>query len=75
MEPLPERGTALYAEVRAGDLEGVVGKWTAGTYQAGGRGTSWVKVRSPDYSQMRGRREVSDRPLEGVPPPAMPPSG
>jgi hypothetical protein len=31
MEPLPERGTALYAEVRAGDLEGVVGKWTAGT--------------------------------------------
>lgn len=29
-----------------------------GTYQTDGRGTSWLKIKNPDYSQMAGRREL-----------------
>lgn len=29
-----------------------------GTYQSDGQGTSWLKIKNPDYSQMAGRREL-----------------
>jgi hypothetical protein len=32
-----------------------VGPWT---YQCDGRGTSWLKVKNRDYSQMEGRHEL-----------------
>src|SRR5689334_14845773 len=40
------------------DLEGVVAKWSHGTYHCDGRGTSWLKIKNPHYSQMEGRREL-----------------
>jgi bifunctional non-homologous end joining protein LigD len=54
---LPEKGKELFALARENDLEGVVGKWAHGTYQSGGRTTSWVKVKNPNYSQAEGRAE------------------
>ena len=38
----------------------VVGNWAQGTYQTDGRRTSWLKVKNPDYSQMRDRHELFD---------------
>jgi ATP-dependent DNA ligase len=35
-----------------------VAKWTRGVYQADGRGTSWLKIKNPEYSQMEGRHEL-----------------
>jgi hypothetical protein len=40
------------------DLEGIVAKWSKGTYQSDGRATSWLKIKNPAYSQMEGRHEL-----------------
>jgi len=55
---LPEKGQGLFQAACERDLEGVVGKWARGTYQDGGRSTSWVKVKNPTYSQAEGRAEL-----------------
>jgi bifunctional non-homologous end joining protein LigD len=39
------------------DLEGVVAMGRHGTYQSG-RGTSWLKIQNPDYTQAIGRGEL-----------------
>lgn len=57
LDHLAERGRDLFRAACERDLEGVVGKWANGTYQAG-RGTSWIKIKNPEYSQMPGRREL-----------------
>ena len=62
LDHLVTRGRALYDAACARDLEGVVGKWRRGTYQVTGRGTSWVKIKNPDYTQIRDRHELFDRP-------------
>lgn len=54
-------GVALFNQVCDQDLEGVVGKWAAGSYCCDGVRTSWVKVKNPDYSQAIGRRELFER--------------
>jgi hypothetical protein len=40
------------------DFDGVVAKLTRETYQADGRGTSWVKVKNSRYSKLEGRGEL-----------------
>ena len=55
---LPEKGNELFQLACEKDLEGVVGKWTQGTYQSDGRSTSWVKINNPSYSQAEGRGEL-----------------
>ena len=42
-------------------------KWARGTYQADGRGTSWLKIKNPDYSQLEGRHELFDSGGQGRP--------
>jgi ATP-dependent DNA ligase len=39
------------------DVEGIVAKSAHGTYQCDGRGTSWLKIKNPNYSQAEGRHE------------------
>jgi ATP-dependent DNA ligase len=51
-------GTRLYDLACERDLEGIVAKWARGTYQCDGRGTSWLKIKNPEYSQMKGRNEL-----------------
>ena len=46
---------------RERDLEGVVAKWSKGTYQCDGRGTSWLKIKNPHYSHVEGRHELFER--------------
>ena len=46
LDHLSERGRDLYRVACARDLEGIVGKWAGGPYQADGRGTSWVKIKT-----------------------------
>jgi len=60
LDSIAERGTDLYRAACQRDLEGIVAKWSRGTYQTDGRGTSWQKIKNPDYSQMAGRHELFD---------------
>ena len=43
------------------DLEGIVAKWTRGTYRIDGRATSWLKCKNPEYSRGIGRHELFHR--------------
>lgn len=67
LDHLVERGRDLFRVACERDLEGVVGKWARGTYQAGGRRTSWLKIKNPDYSQIRDRHELFERTGRGQP--------
>jgi ATP-dependent DNA ligase len=59
-------GARFLQAAAAMDLEGVVGKYAAGTYQVGEEFTSWVKVRNPAYSQMQGRAELFEARGDGA---------
>ena len=61
LDAIRARGTRLYELACERDLEGIVAKWARGTYQCDGRGTSWLKIKNPKYSQMEGRHELFDR--------------
>jgi bifunctional non-homologous end joining protein LigD len=63
LDAVKARGTDLYRAACERDLEGIVAKWARGVYQADGRGTSWLKIKNPEYSQMDGRRELFDSPV------------
>ena len=52
------RGVDLFRQACARDLEGIVGKWARGRYERDGVSTSWVKIKSPTYTQWEGRREL-----------------
>jgi hypothetical protein len=63
LDHIEERGRDLYRAACNRDLEDIVGedivgKWAHGTYRTDGRATSWVKLKHPEYSQMRGRHEL-----------------
>ena len=55
------RGRDLFALVCAADLEGIVLKWTRGTYSSAPETSTWVKVKNRDYTQARDRWELLDR--------------
>ena len=54
LKPIPARGTRLYELACERDLEGIVAKMSNGTDQCDGRGTSWLKIKNHDYSQLEG---------------------
>ena len=58
LKPIPARGKRLYELACERDLEGIVAKWSKGSYQCDGRGTSWLKIKNPQYSQAEGRHEL-----------------
>jgi bifunctional non-homologous end joining protein LigD len=58
LDHLVERGRDLFRVACERDLEGIVGKWAHGTYQTDGRSTSWLKIKNPEYSQIRDRHEL-----------------
>jgi hypothetical protein len=64
LDAIRARGTRLYELACERYLEGIVAKWARGTYQCEGRGTSWLKIKNPGYSQTEGRHELfaSNRP-------------
>ena len=41
-------------------------KWSKGTYQCDGRGTSWLKIKNPEYSQAEGRHELFEARREPI---------
>ena len=49
VQQVATHGVALFNEVCANDLEGVVGKWANGTYVSDGQRTSWVKIKNATY--------------------------
>jgi ATP-dependent DNA ligase len=59
VDHVERRGRDLFRAACDHDLEGIVAKWSGGTYQTGAR-TSWLKIRNPEYSQWDGRRELFD---------------
>jgi len=58
LDAIRARGTRLYELACERDLEGIVAKWARGTYQCDGRGTSWLKIKNPEYTQNEGRHEL-----------------
>jgi bifunctional non-homologous end joining protein LigD len=52
-------GVELFRMVCDRDLEGIVAKLAAGSYDS--TNSSWVKIKNPFYSQAAGRREFFDR--------------
>jgi bifunctional non-homologous end joining protein LigD len=58
LDQLDERGRDLFRVACQRDLEGIVGKWTGGTYRTDGRATSWLKIKNRDYTQMVDRHEL-----------------
>jgi bifunctional non-homologous end joining protein LigD len=58
LDAIKTRGTDSFRVACQQDLEGIVAKWLPGVYQADGRGTSWLKIKNPAYSQMEGRHEL-----------------
>jgi bifunctional non-homologous end joining protein LigD len=61
LDHIAERGCDLFRAACERDIEGIVGKWARGTYQTDGRSTSWLKVRTPRYSQIERRHELFER--------------
>ena len=61
LEHLEQRGCDLFRAACERDLEGIVAKWAHGTYGTDGRATSWLKIKNPQYSQMRDRHELFER--------------
>ena len=55
---VPARGRDLFRLVCDHDAEGVVAKWSRGTYHVDARTTSWLKIKNPGYSQAVGRHEA-----------------
>jgi len=55
------RGIDLFREACRRDLEGIVANWKHGPYHTDGVQTSWLKIKSPAYTQMTGRRELFER--------------
>jgi len=55
VDHLEQRGCDLFRVACERDLEGIVAKWAPGGYRIDGRATSWLKIRNPDYTQMRDR--------------------
>ena len=53
LDLIEQRGCDLFRVACERDLEGIVG-----TYRTDGRATSWLKIKNPDYSQMRDRHEL-----------------
>jgi ATP-dependent DNA ligase len=57
LEAIPARGKRLFELACERDFEGIVAKWSKGTYQCDGRATSWLKIKNTDYTQADGRHE------------------
>jgi len=54
-EHVSATGCALFAEVRARDLEGIVAKHARAPY---GEPTTWVKIKNVAYTGARDRHEL-----------------
>ena len=65
VEQVVGRGADFFGVACENDLEGIVAKWAGGTYQHG-PGTSWLKIRNPEYSQWTGRRELFESRRDGL---------
>jgi bifunctional non-homologous end joining protein LigD len=58
LDHISMRGRDLFRAACEQDLEGIVAKWAPGTYQCDRRFTSWLKIKNPNYSQIRDRHEL-----------------
>ena len=58
LDATPARGERLFELACERDLEGIVAKWSHGTYRCDGRGTSRLKIKNCEYSQAEGRHEL-----------------
>lgn len=58
VDHIHEAGVRFFELACERDLEGIVGKYCHGTYQADTALTSWVKVKNRGYTQAEGRAEL-----------------
>jgi bifunctional non-homologous end joining protein LigD len=55
---LERTGVQLFQAVCRLDLEGIVAKRKDAPYRSDERESTWIKIKNPQYSQMKGRREL-----------------
>jgi bifunctional non-homologous end joining protein LigD len=58
LDHIHERGVDLFREACRARSRGHRRQVGGRTYQADSRGTSWLKIKNPEYSQIDGRREL-----------------
>ncbi len=46
-------------------MEGIVAKWKDGLYVLDSRKSTWIKIRHPEYSQLKGRHELFKKRASG----------
>ncbi len=51
-------GIELFEAVCKMDLAGIVAKRKDVTYDSDGQETSWIKIKNPRYSQVKGRQDL-----------------
>jgi hypothetical protein len=68
VDAIAERGTDLFRLACKGDVEGIVAKWAHGTYQCDGRGTSWLKIKNPQYFADGRKARIIREPARPSPP-------
>ena len=61
LDHVEDQGVELYEQCCKLDLEGVVAKPRVSPYRKVGGRALWVKVKNPDYTQAKGRRELFER--------------
>ena len=62
VDHLERTGKAMFAEIRARDMEGIVCKPAISPYRLVNDKTTWIKVKNPKYSQAEGRHELFNEP-------------
>ncbi len=55
LDHIEAEGKRLFSEVCKHDMEGIVAKWKDGLYVPDGRKSTWLKIKNPEYSQLKGR--------------------
>lgn len=58
VDHIERHGKALYNEICARDMEGIVCKPAIGPYRTVSGKSTWIKVKNPNYSQAEGRGEL-----------------
>lgn len=61
VDHIERHGRALYSEICARDMEGIVCKPAISPYRKVNGKTTWIKVKNPNYSQAEGRGELFDQ--------------
>ncbi len=65
LDHIEAEGMRLFDEVCKHDMEGIVAKWKDGLHVPDSRKSTWIKIKNPEYSQLRAGMSCSKRASRG----------